>query len=59
MPMCDDEYERGLVCFGEARHRVVCESGEGGEGGRGAGDYSAGSLSTRFTTLFVLRMGRD
>ena len=37
MPMCDDEYERGLVCFGEARRRVVW-----GGGGGGGGDYFEG-----------------
>ena len=33
MPKCDDEYERGLVCFGEARRRVVWGRGGWGEGG--------------------------
>ena len=54
----DSEYERGdLVCFGEARQRVVCESG-GGEG-RGPGTILPGHCHCRFTTLFVLRMGWD
>ena len=46
-----------LVCFGEARQRVVCESG-GGEG-RGPGTILPGHCHCRFTTLFVLRMGWD
>ena len=43
-----------LVCFGEARHRVVCESG-GGEGEGGPGTILPGHCQT----LFVLGMGWD